>query len=188
MTRQADRTILDDVVKLVASHGTEAMSAAFATLLEIGMKLEREQVLEAGLWERTGERRGYANGYKPKSLKTRVGEITVQVPSAPAASAELALEVPTGMALEGEVPRAITLDEHGRATVPIRIAATSEGARRLEVRVRAAGQSDQAFASYFLPEARLARAEDNEFCRELHVVDIVGTQESVAGLAFGIDG
>jgi putative transposase len=82
MTRQTDRTIFDDVVKLVATHGTEAMSAAFATLLEIGMKLEREQVLGAGLYERTEGRRGFANGYKPKTLRTRAGEITVEVPKA----------------------------------------------------------------------------------------------------------
>ena len=82
MTHQADRTIIDEVVKLVATHGTEAMSSAFATLLEIGMKLEREQVVGAGLYERSDSRRGFANGYKPKTLKTRAGEITVQVPKA----------------------------------------------------------------------------------------------------------
>ena len=34
------------------------------------MRLERERHLEAGLYERNPERRGYANGYKPKKLDT----------------------------------------------------------------------------------------------------------------------
>jgi transposase-like protein len=82
MTRQNDRTALDQIVQLVAAHGTEAMADAFATLLEIGMRTERDQVLGARLYERNEDRRGYANGYKPKTVKTRAGALTVQVPKA----------------------------------------------------------------------------------------------------------
>ena len=44
------------------------------------MKLEREQHLGAEAYERTAERQGYANGYKPKTVKTRVGEIEFTIP------------------------------------------------------------------------------------------------------------
>ena len=82
MTRPTDSTALDQIVKLVAEEGSDAMAHAFATLLEIGMKLEREEVLGAKLHERTDTRRGFANGYKPKTLNTRAGQVTVQVPKA----------------------------------------------------------------------------------------------------------
>jgi len=82
MTRQEHSTALEQVVELVAEQGTEAIAAAFATLLEIGMKLEREQTLGAAAYERNEARRGYANGYKPKTLDTRAGRVTVQVPKA----------------------------------------------------------------------------------------------------------
>ena len=36
--------------------------------------------VEADSYERTGERRGYRNGYKPRTLKTRVGELELMVP------------------------------------------------------------------------------------------------------------
>ena len=47
-----------------------------------------QQVLEAELtsflgaetYERNGERRGWRNGYKPRTLKTRVGELELMVP------------------------------------------------------------------------------------------------------------
>ena len=32
------------------------------------------------MYERTDERTGYANGYKPKTLKTSVGALTLSVP------------------------------------------------------------------------------------------------------------
>jgi len=80
MTRQEHRNELNDVLELVAEHGTDVMASAFATLLNLAMKLEREQVLGAASYERTDERRGYANGYKPKTIATRAGDMTLQVP------------------------------------------------------------------------------------------------------------
>jgi transposase-like protein len=44
------------------------------------MQVEREKYLQAGSYERTEDRKGYANGYKPKTMKTRLGEITFAVP------------------------------------------------------------------------------------------------------------
>ncbi len=82
MIRQEHSTALSEIVELVANEGTEAIAQAFTTLLEIGMKLEREKVLGAAAHERTASRRGHANGYKPKTIDTRAGRITVQVPKA----------------------------------------------------------------------------------------------------------
>jgi transposase-like protein len=58
------------------------MAEAIRLLLNEAMRIERSQVLEAEPYERTGARRGYANGYKPKTVETRVGPITFQVPQA----------------------------------------------------------------------------------------------------------
>jgi transposase-like protein len=44
------------------------------------MQIEREQVLQAESHQRTADRQGYANGFKPKTLKTRVGEIDLRIP------------------------------------------------------------------------------------------------------------
>lgn len=41
---------------------------------------EMERFLGAGSYERTEERRGYRNGYKPRSYKTRVGRLELHVP------------------------------------------------------------------------------------------------------------
>jgi putative transposase len=44
------------------------------------MRVERHQVLQAQPYERTDTRQGYANGYKPKTLSSRVGPITFRIP------------------------------------------------------------------------------------------------------------
>ena len=80
MTRQVDRTELNDAVELVLQHGTDVLGEAFAMILNHAMNLERVQALGAEPYERTEERRGYANGHKPKTLKTPAGALTVAVP------------------------------------------------------------------------------------------------------------
>jgi putative transposase len=43
------------------------------------MQAERAKHLNAGQYDRTEDRKGHTNGYKPKTLRTRVGEITFAV-------------------------------------------------------------------------------------------------------------
>ncbi|MDF2550094.1 MAG: family transposase [Chlamydiales bacterium] len=44
------------------------------------MKIEREQALQAASYERSESRKGYANGFKDKSLQTRFGKLELKVP------------------------------------------------------------------------------------------------------------
>ena len=56
------------------------MAHAFAATLNIAMRLEPEQHLGAGEFQRSASRSGYANGYQPKQMDTPAGRISVQVP------------------------------------------------------------------------------------------------------------
>jgi transposase-like protein len=49
-------------------------------IINAAMHAERERHLQAAAYERTPERQGYANGYKAKTVTTRVGAITFDVP------------------------------------------------------------------------------------------------------------
>jgi transposase-like protein len=44
------------------------------------MQAERQKHLRVNPYERSCERQGHANGYKPKTVQTRLGEITFEVP------------------------------------------------------------------------------------------------------------
>lgn len=80
MTRQIESTELDAVVQLLADHGFDGMAQAIETLMNEAMKLQRSEALGAGPYERTVDRRGHANGFKPKTVASRLGKLELQVP------------------------------------------------------------------------------------------------------------
>ncbi len=73
-------TIITALMEQLIQTGPEGMAQAFTALFNLAMRLERERHLGAEAYERNAERRGYANGYKPKTLDTPAGTVTVQVP------------------------------------------------------------------------------------------------------------
>ena len=49
-------------------------------VINAAMYMERQKHLDAAPYERTSQRQGYANGYKPKTVATRMGKITFDIP------------------------------------------------------------------------------------------------------------
>jgi putative transposase len=76
MTHQNDYTFADEL----AEKGLEAVPEMMRVLINNAMQVERSKYLQAGEYERTEDRIGHANGYKPKTVRTRMGEITFAVP------------------------------------------------------------------------------------------------------------
>jgi len=76
MTHQNDYTFSEDLVE----KGLEAVPELMRVLINQAMQVERAKYLRADEYERTEERKGHANGYKPKTIRTRMGEITFAVP------------------------------------------------------------------------------------------------------------
>ena len=82
MTHQEHSSDYNDLVELLAESGFDGMAQAIEILLNEAMKLERSDVLRAAPYQRTDARRGYANGYKPKTVRSRLGSLELQVPQA----------------------------------------------------------------------------------------------------------
>lgn len=82
MTHQNESTRFSQLVQVLADEGFDGMASAMQLLLNEVMKIERSQALGAEPYERSSDRQGYANGFKPKSVKTRVGELNLNVPQA----------------------------------------------------------------------------------------------------------
>jgi len=80
MTHQADYNPAEEVLEQLAKNGWGAIPELIRILVNQAMQEERAHYLQAGEYERTAERKGYANGYKPKTVKTRLGEITFSIP------------------------------------------------------------------------------------------------------------
>ena len=57
-----------EVVEMLLSGEEERYSRVMEVMLNELMKMEREQAVGAGAYERSLNRKGYANGFKPKTV------------------------------------------------------------------------------------------------------------------------
>lgn len=80
MTHQEHPTAVREAVQLLAELGFDGMAQIMQLLFNECMKLERRQAIQAAPYERSEARRGQANGFKPKTMKTRVGPLELAVP------------------------------------------------------------------------------------------------------------
>lgn len=80
MTYSYDDNKIQNAMGILNDSGFDGLSQALGIFLNEAMKIERSQHLRASPYERTDDRNGYANGFKSKTLKTRVGELSLQIP------------------------------------------------------------------------------------------------------------
>lgn len=80
MTHPIQSTDLQDAVQLLADNGFEGMADAIQILFNEAMKIERTQYIGAEPYQRTEQRRSYANGFKPKTVNSRMGKLELKVP------------------------------------------------------------------------------------------------------------
>jgi len=80
VTHQLQSNNLDQLVQLLAQEGFDGMAEAITILMNEAMKLERADVLKARPYERTDDRTGYANGFKQKTVNSRIGKLQLRVP------------------------------------------------------------------------------------------------------------
>jgi len=80
MTYQEDFTLPTEYLEQIGEGGMTYLPELIRILVNAAMQAERHKHLGAGPYERTPDRQGYANGYKPKTVQTRIGNITFDVP------------------------------------------------------------------------------------------------------------
>jgi putative transposase len=80
VTHQPESNVVETVVQLLCESGLSQMAEAVRIMLNEAMRIERSRVIEAEPYQRTERRKGYANGFKPKTVDTRLGAITFEVP------------------------------------------------------------------------------------------------------------
>lgn len=80
MAQQTQHTPIEQALELLTEQGSDGFLEAMRILFNAALLFERERFLQAAPYERTSERRDYANGFKPKSLRTRLGELDLRIP------------------------------------------------------------------------------------------------------------
>jgi len=80
MAERVNDNKLNEVVELIATQGFAGMGEAIQLLMNEAMLIERNRYLQAMPYERSPDRQDYANGFKPKQLKTQLGALSLSVP------------------------------------------------------------------------------------------------------------
>lgn len=82
MAQQVENRTIGEAVELLKENGFEGLAEAVTVLLNSAMASERSEYLRAAPYERSVERVGYANGFKDKTVKSRLGALSLKVPQA----------------------------------------------------------------------------------------------------------
>ncbi len=80
MTYREDFTLPAELMEQVRTQGLDILPELLRVIINNAMLMEREQHMNAEPYQRTSEREAHANGYKPKTVRTRVGEIAFAIP------------------------------------------------------------------------------------------------------------
>lgn len=80
MTHPVQPDLLNTVLQLLTTEGSSSLAEGFRLLLNEAMRQERSAVLHAQPYERCDARLGHANGFKPKTLATRMGQVELRIP------------------------------------------------------------------------------------------------------------
>ena len=80
MAQRLENRSIDEAVELLKENGFDGLAEAVTVLMNSAMVSERSGYLCAAPYERSAHRLGYANGFKDKTVKTRLGELSLKVP------------------------------------------------------------------------------------------------------------
>jgi transposase-like protein len=79
-TSPNDNNLLNKLFEVIISNGSDGFRPVLESLLNESMKIERSQALQASPYERSENRKGYSNGFKPRQFHSRLGTLRVEIP------------------------------------------------------------------------------------------------------------
>jgi transposase-like protein len=80
MTYKNDFTLPSELLEQISSQGFEVLPDLIRIVVNAAMQAKWEQYLNAEPYQHNPEWQGHANGFKPKTVNTRVGGITFAIP------------------------------------------------------------------------------------------------------------
>jgi len=79
MTYHENFTLPAELLEQVQEQGLDALPELIRVIINTAMQAERTEYLKAAPYQHNPERTGHANGFKPKTMRTRVGEIAFAI-------------------------------------------------------------------------------------------------------------
>ena len=188
----------ESMIQLLADEGFEGMAEAIAIFVNEAMKIERAEALNAEPYERTAARRGYANGFKPKTVNSRVGQLALQVPQTrgvdfyPSAlergeRSERALKLAVAeMYVKGVSTRKVAQVTEKLCGLEVSSSQVSRAAQQLDEELQAWRSRDLGQVCYVLFDARYEKVRHGGAVRDCAVLIAVGVLPSGNRTVLGV--
>lgn len=80
MTYNLNSTTIQDAMNILSKNGFDGAGEVFRLIMNEAMKIERSQTLQAQPYERSKTRTGHSNGFKKKTVNSRLGKVTLDIP------------------------------------------------------------------------------------------------------------
>ncbi len=80
MTYHEDFTLPAELLEQVQEQGLDVLPELIRVIINTAMRAERAEHLNSEPYQHNPERFAHANGFKPKTMRTRVGDITFAIP------------------------------------------------------------------------------------------------------------
>ena len=203
MTYQDDFTLSAALLEQLSTQGLGALPDLFPVLLNAAMQIERQKHLGAAPHERTPERTGHANGYKDKTLITRLGQITVAVPQVREVNgqgggfypqslergtrSERALKLALAeMYVQGVSTRKVAAITEQLCGFAVSSTQVSQAAKQLDQTLEAWRNRPLAACPYVYLDARYERVRQNGLVQKAAVLIAVGVDESGKRTVLGV--
>ena len=203
MTYQNEFTLSEAFLGQLSAEGLDALPALFQVLLNAAMQIERQKHLGAAPHERTEERNGYANGFKDKTLSTRLGQITVAVPQVREVNGQGAGFYPQSLERGTRSERALKLalaEMYVQGVSTRKVAAiteqlcgfavsstqVSQAAQALDETLQAWRQRPLCACPYVYLDARYERVRQNGLVQKAAVLVAVGVDEAGKRSVLGV--
>lgn len=190
MTHTDQSNGLNEVIQLLAENGFDGMAEAIEILMNEAMKLERCDVLGAGPYQRTETRRGYANGFKPKSVNSRLGKLDLAIPQTrdvefyPSAlergeRSERALKLAVAeMYVQGVSTRKVAEITQQLCGLDVSSTQVSRAAEKLDAELEAWRNRPLAKTPYLILDARYEKVRHGGSVRDCAVLIAIGVTEN----------
>lgn len=80
MTNEEYYSVFDQMIEDLQTDNREGLTKVISSIMNLSMRLEQGKAIQASHYERNDDRAGHRNGYKSRTLRTRVGEVPIEIP------------------------------------------------------------------------------------------------------------
>lgn len=198
MAYDFDCTVPEEFLEPIIEHGLDVLPELIETVVNAAMQIERQKHLRAAPYERSAERRGHANGYKSKTVATRLGKITFQVPQVRAGDfypnslekgirSERALKLALAeMYVQGVSTRRVAKITEQLCGFEVSSAQVSQAAAELDEQLEAWRRRPLGRSPYLWLDAHYEKVRHDGQVRSLAVLKAVGLNEEGKRMVLGV--